>query len=54
MNIELLQEEAMASASVSLSAMLQRPDQLEKVKNNYCSLFMALLNNISFELRIQS
>ncbi|XP_057373796.1 exocyst complex component 3-like [Daphnia carinata] len=32
MNIELLQEEAMASAAVSLSAMLQRPDQLEKVE----------------------
>nr|CAG4639889.1 EOG090X03GO [Daphnia pulex]SVE84774.1 EOG090X03GO [Daphnia pulex] len=32
MNIEVLQEEAMLSASVSLSSMLQRPDQLEKVE----------------------
>nr|SVE76290.1 EOG090X03GO [Daphnia longispina] len=32
MNIELLQEEAILSASISLSSMLQRPDQLEKVE----------------------
>lgn len=50
MNIELLQEEAMASAAVSLSAMLQRPDQLEKVKNNLCYTFMAVLYSTKFDL----
>jgi hypothetical protein len=39
MNIEVLQEEAMLSASVSLSSMLQRPDQLEKVKANFLDCF---------------
>nr|CAG4649196.1 EOG090X03GO [Scapholeberis mucronata]SVE93521.1 EOG090X03GO [Scapholeberis mucronata] len=32
MNVELLQEEAILAASLSLSSMLQRPDQLEKVE----------------------